>query len=637
MTNVREKGQAVIVTLLFVVAGVLLGAMFLGFVSQNTIFTGRELLREKALHFGDAGINRSLWEIRQNANWSGVGETSLGDGSYEVSVTSISAAEKRVDATGYFPSKANARGKRKIRAIITTGAVTPSFHYGAQVGEGGVEFESNAEIQGSVYSNGNIIGANGAKISGDAWVAGGTQSMPEQEWTTSNADYEFGKQVGSEKRFDVAQSFIPSTSSVINKVSLYIKKVGSPPNLTVEINKDKNGSPSDKSGDVLASGVLPSSAVTGSYGWIDVTFSSSPSVTSGSTYWLLLDAGNDSANYWVWGSDTNNGYGNGLGKYSENWVNKPWNDAGRDFNFKIWMGGVLTKIKDAQVGGEIHANTIENVTTTSSKAFAQNIIGGSFGNDVRTYAMSNCTITGNAWYTTNDNCAISGGSTTPYAGEPDPAPLAFPISDANIQQWKDDALAGGTCVQPQCDANGDYHPTASSTVSIGPKKITRDMLLDNNQTVIITGTVWVVGNIDISNGGLIKCAASYGSQSCVIVTDGWIHIQNNGEFQGSGQSGSYLMLLTTLAGCNGGTQQSQCTHHNAGMDLHNNARGAIFYAEESMIYLHNGVTVTELVGNKIHLSQNAILIYEQGLVNASFSSGPAGGWKIKSGSWHIIE
>ena len=119
----------------------------------------------------------------------------------------------------------------------------------------------------------------------------------------------------------------------------------------------------------------------------------------------------------------------------------------------------------------------------------------------------------------------------------------------------------------------------------------------------------------------------------MIVTDGWIHIDNNGQFQDSGQSGSYILLLSTVA-CMG-TQAAGCTHHNAAIDLHNNVTSTIVYASEGLLHLHNGVNIKEAVAQKIELQENAYVAYESGLANAQFSSGPGGSWQIKRGTYRF--
>ena len=200
--------------------------------------------------------------------------------------------------------------------------------------------------------------------------------------------------------------------------------------------------------------------------------------------------------------------------------------------------------------------------------------------------------------------------------------MEMPISSETIDAWKADATAGGII------SVGDYAPPGSSTQIIGPGVIGGDLLLTNNQTIVIAGTVWVQGNIDIDNGTSISLASSYGADSGIIVTDGWIHAKNNGQFAGSGEVGSYIMLLSTNT-CKG-SSGSGCTHHTAAVDIHNNADGAIFYASEGLINLHNNVSITQINAWAIALDNNATLDYAIGLADMDFSSGPSGGKSIEN-------
>ncbi len=80
-------------------------------------------------------------------------------------------------------------------------------------------------------------------------------------------------------------------------------------------------------------------------------------------------------------------------------------------------------------------------------------------------------------------------------------------------------------------------------------------------------------------------------------------------------------------------------HHDSAVDLHNNASGAIFYAGNGMIWLHNNVTVTNLVANKIHLENGAKIIYDTGLQNVNFppSGGGGGGGSADIKYWREVE
>lgn len=277
-------------------------------------------------------------------------------------------------------------------------------------------------------------------------------------------------------------------------------------------------------------------------------------------------------------------------------------------NGNIHSGGPVTGSNGAKITGSVVAlGTITDMTIGSSTAGSAH--APSFINTV--VHGSSCP---------NQYCVVES-----------PVPENFPISEEQINGWKNDAFSGGEIIG-NCGDNGvsGCNISTNETLFLGPKKISGDLVLTKKQTLILNGTLHFTGNVDINStsGATIKCDSSFGAQSCILIADGWIHIENNATFAGSGSVGSYVLALTNLSGCNGGDQQSFCTHHNGAIDLHNKATGAIFYTANSMAHLHNGVKVTQLTANKLELENNATIDYESGLVNINFVSGPSGGWSV---------
>src|SRR3989338_296848 len=429
-------------------------------------------------------------------------------------------------------------------------------------------------------------------------------------------------------QIDVAQSFQPSISDRLTAIQLYLKKAGNPANSVLRIIRDSSGSPSTNPSDVIASTTIDAAVIGSAYSWVNFTLAAAPNLSANTTYWIVVDSSFNNSNYLIWGLDSAGGYTSGSPKRSADWMQGGWLSVGGDLNFRAYMGGIDTSIEDVTVGGNASAHVMDGVDVAGNvQAYSYN--DGIVGGNIHANSISNCTVNGAAEYNTKTACTVLGSQTTPTTPPADPARLDMPIPDSVIQGWKNDAASGGACAPPQCLANGDYDPTQCS-VSLGPKKITGNLILDDNcaggQTLTLTGTVWVIGNIDISNSAKIIVSPGYGELSGVMVADGTIHLSNNGTFSGSGTSGSYLMLLTTISG--GG-------HHGSAIDLHNNASGAIFYASNGMIWLHNNVNVIELTGYKIHLENNASIFYEIGLQNVGFSSGPSGGFDVRY--WKEVE
>lgn len=644
--------------IIFLGVGLALFAAVADFSQTGLTTTSRRINEQAALRLAEAGIEKAVWCLNNptdttscpgNPSYAGESNVALGNGAYSVTVTG-SGNSRTVEATGQIAGSGGTT-TRQIRTRLTTTTTDVAFHYGVQVGQGGLEMGNNAEVVGNVYSNGSIIAGNNARVRGSAFVAGGTQLTPDQEQAIQTGDQTVGYPAAQE---DAAQSFRAGDSNFLNKISLYVRKIGTPSNATVRIVTDNAGSPSTNQ---ITSGTLNESQVTGTYGWIDVTFTSNPPLVNNTTYWIVLDASGNSSRHYVWGKHDNSGYGNGIGVYTSNWNGGTWADANGDFAFRTYLGGVVTKISNLTVpnttGASVRANTIEvsNIGTGTDPGvdtFCATMTGTTVSGNVQCGATTLSTITGNVTTETISSSTVTGNLTcesytsttvsgaincptlvTPPADLP---PENLPISQANIAQWKADAALGGQHV-------GDLNVTANT--SLGPREITGNLILGTNGTVLtITGTLFVRGNIDISNGATIHCAAAYGDTSCLIVADGWIHIENNGQFSGSGNPASFVLLLTTL-NCTG-SGGTNCTHHSAAVDVHKNdfqygATGVIFYAGQGMIHLHNNVSLSEATAYKLQLDNEAVITYQQGLATAQFSSGPGGSWTYQRGTYQILD
>ena len=169
--------------------------------------------------------------------------------------------------------------------------------------------------------------------------------------------------------------------------------------------------------------------------------------------------------------------------------------------------------------------------------------------------------------------------------------------------------------------SGDYTLDDSSG-SLGPKKITGNLTINNNANLTMSGTLWVQGNMVVSNNAVISLHPSYGAGEGVIIVDGTITINNNAYFNGSGTAGSYLMVLSTSSSP-------------SAITLGNNGGAVILYAANGTVSLSNNASAKALNGKYINLSNNVSIIYDSGLVNSNFTNGPSGGWNINS--WQEVE
>ncbi len=584
----------------------------------------------------EAGIEKALWCLNQTAgtncggtygsDYAGESNVTFGGGIYDTIITAISGSVKQIESTGYYPNKTRPLGKTIIRTRAAIAADKVSFTYGVQLGQGGIKLEENSVINGSIYAQGTIDGDNEATITGDAYVAAGAALAPDQQNTTYNADYIFGK---TDPTIDLAQSFTSSATEFLNKVSFYIKRTSSAPgNISVKIVEDNANSPSTA---VLASATLSTSVVSTSYGWVDVSFNNPPFLYSGTKYWIILDAAQNGTKYWTIGVDAFDNYAGGTMFHNQGWSSYSWIADGKDINFKTWNGGVTSQISNIAVNGNAFAHQATGVTvgknltayiisgaTVAGDAWANSISGSTIGKNATSTSVTGSTIGYNLWCQTKSGTTVGWNTYCPYAVIPPtaPGPLNMPISDSLIQGWKDDASVG----EP---LNGNQ--TINEDTSLGPKKIIGNLTVSVGETLTVTGTLYVTGDILFDNNSHINLSSSYGSSSGIIIADGNITMDNGSVFSGAG-TGSYLLLVST-----------KNDTINAAIDVRNASVSAIIYAPYGIIDIHNNATLVEMSAWKIHADQRVVLDYTSGLADISFSSGPTGGWSELKGYWQIIE
>lgn len=611
--RLHEKGAASLITVVAILSAslLLIGFLSISFSDSKKIINNK-VQSQKTFYTSEAGLEDNIYRIKNQKNYTASNNLPIDTGETNITIAS-SGSTKTITSEGLFGSI-----YRKLQAVVSITTSEVSFHYGVQVGAGGLQSKNGVTVQGNMYSNGPIVNESGTGIiTGDAFVA--TAMALDDSWIIQNNETLFGEQNLNPNVFDVAQSFVPDTTGTLAQIDLYLKKNSNPGDITVRILSDSSGSPSKT---VVASATLNASLVTTSYGWVGVTFPTLPTLTAGTTYWAMLDTADGSNKYWYWGKDSNQGNGNGVSKVSTNWnaATPVWTTDVGDFNFKTWFGTGINSIDNFTVYGNVHANTITN-TKICGDAYYQTIDTAS-GNFLAS--------------PTNPTCSNPLTPGTGYPGSADPAVQGMPVSSGNITQWKNDALAGGTF----SDA---AHCTPTDGAILGPAHLNCDFTVTTGKTITITGPIWVEGNILLDNNVVLVLDPSFGATSTVILADypadttlkGTIRTTNGVAICGSAgydsvanqcnpSGGSYIMLLSTYSGT-----------ANKAIKIEQNVDGGIFYAAYGSAEIENNASVKEIIAYKLELENNVTIVYESGLANANFSSGPGASWQIND--WKEIE
>ena len=546
------------------------------FAVLRQVKNGQDLIRSKESYYvSEAGLEDVVYRIKNGKNYSSTETLNVNGYSAVTTVSDVSGGKLIASAT-------NRDGDvRKVSTNISIGEGA-SFNYGIQTGQGGFNLSGGSRINGNVYANGSIVADGGVVITGSAVAANSSPLAADQtnnSPSTPTNSVTFRNANGSQ---DFAQSFVVGTTEVVNKIQLYIKKVGGPSNITVRIVEDNAGMPS---GTEVTNATLSSSLVTTNYGWVDVLFPSGKLLTTGTTYWFVLDSGSSNAsNYYVIAANSA-GYPSGIGKIGS--YGGTWNatsPSGLDGYFVLYLGG-----QQSTIGGGSYVGSV--------------VIGSGGIGDAWAHTVQGAQVAGNLYCQTgsinNKSCDTSKG---------DPQPQPYPVSDGNIADWKAEAAAGGVL-----SGNRTY---GSAGGTLGPKEINGNLIINGGGTLTLTGTVWVTGTITLSNGAKIVLASSYGSDSGVLLADGDIDLTGGSDIRGTGQAGSNVLVITT---------SNDDPAISAGSS---SFTSAVLNAQNGGINLDGGGTIKEATAYKITASHGATINYDSGLVNTQFQSGPSGGWNL---------
>lgn len=568
-TKHAYRGIAALTLVIFV--GTLTLSLVAGFAFTVTRQIRRAQLAslsEVALATSEAGLEEVVARIQRGETVTSPLVLTVGSGTATITNTVVGSTWT-VNSVGVVNGVT-----RKMQAEVTLETDDVIFGFGVQVGAGGVTMGNGASITGDIHSNGSILGSAGAFITEAATVAASAGPTLDAQWTTNDMDYDFA--TASSNR-DVAQSFALSADASLTTVSLLLAKDGIPPSdITVHISADDSGEPDN---DSLASETIAAVLFGSTPSWINISFSSPPSLTGSTKYWIVLDTGSSSASdHWIWRADSTDAYASQTGMYDNNRAagNPNWSNASVDFAFQTYVGGTSTKIADVTIGdavsGEGYAEVFENVTVHGSAC-------------------------------PNAYCFVE-----------TPAAQNLPISNGAIQDWRDDATSGGTCDAPLCDMSGNL--LVSGSMTLGPLYVPGNLTMDNNATLALSGTIYVGGNIFTSNNTTIQLDPAYGGTSGILLTDGTIYVDNNTTMAGSGTPGSFLILLS-----------DKDDPGNMVIDVNNNTLGVIWYAQRGDIHLNNNATALNATAYGIVMTNNTVITYDPLLSSAKFSSGPAGGYQ----------
>lgn len=304
------------------------------------------------------------------------------------------------------------------------------------------------------------------------------------------------------------------------------------------------------------------------------------------------------------------------------------------FHYGVQVGeGGLVMENNSLVSGNVYSNG--SISGSGSNLIKGDVVSaGPNGlidgihstSSAYSHNITDSDIDGDAFYVNISNTNVSG---TLHPNSQDQATSTLPISDEIIQDWEEAAAV--SVIDSPCPYIID------DDITLGPVKITCDVEINGNPTIVLLGPIWITGNLTAENTAIIKVDSSLGNKSIAIIADkttnrstsSKVLFKNSVSFQGSGSSGSYILVISQNNSAQSGGDEKA-------IDVRNTVSGAILlYSGYGEIVLSNSLGslgLREVTAYKIRLQNSANVIYEKGLTSTLFQSGPGGGYSFENWS-----
>lgn len=535
--------------LFFIIISVIVVLGLTGPSSREYKIASDSILAKQDYYLAESGAEDTYYRLKNHNHVNQIETLLLGSSSATTYMNFLGNGNVDINTTG------NTSNFERAVDLKISGQSTQVLDAPVETGYGGLDYlVNNASISGDVYANGSITGSgDGSTINITGSAMSSSAALTEDEFNgsgTPSYNIDFASSTSAK---DISQSFQVLHSIPLSKISLYLKKVGSPSDATVTIYRDGGGYPDSSA--VVASTTISASTVATTYSWIDAVFSQKQMLSIGQTYWFVIDTSVSSSNYYVIGASAG-GYSSGTGYrgvLGSSWTSPV--SSSTDFYFQTYLGGFTGLIQGGSGTSQITVGA-----PFSGISVSANSVGGIYS--------------GGTTYCTND---LGNNSPSCISGS-EPSVISLPISDTDISAWKAIAASGTVLTSDQT-----IYSSGGSTTA--PTKILGNLSI--NGPLTIGGTLWVTGNLTMSTGSAkINLGSGYGSNSGVIIVDGKVTVNGySSTVIGDSSTSGYVLIISTNNSIS--TSSPAIYVNNKSHTDH-----SMFYAPYGLIYLSGTNTKT---------------------------------------------
>ena len=182
--NIYQRGASLVFALFLMCFLTIVSFSLIWLIRDESKSTTKLYISQRALYAAEAGIERKIAELKEE-NSSDIALTTLNESQYVVTVNSAGTDRYEITSTGYAPSLADPKERRKLSVVVLVNPAVPE--HAIAVG-GTSDFAGSSTIYGTIRTSGKVVIGNTCRITessagqGDASIYSSYNSAGPDDW-----------------------------------------------------------------------------------------------------------------------------------------------------------------------------------------------------------------------------------------------------------------------------------------------------------------------------------------------------------------------------------------------------------------------------------------------------------------------
>lgn len=213
-----------------------------------------------------------------------------------------------------------------------------------------------------------------------------------------------------------------------------------------------------------------------------------------------------------------------------------------------------------------------------------------------------------------------------YETAPSGTPEPTNLSSIDVAYWKGIALSGGEWNGNCIIGGGPGADCTNGTKVLGNIKVNGDVILPQNQTLTLNGTLWVNGDISFSSNNQVIVGEPWNKQTAVLIVahdnapvKGKVITSSNVGFVRNSQNAGIIVISQNTS--------QDCSQ--PAININSNTKTVVFIANDGCINVGPNSAMAGVIGYKVHIERNSTVEFDPSLAQ-KIVGGELTGWVVTS-------